>query len=390
MAQARKATDIFLSSGGKKRYEEIFKGQDRIYYDFKSNKEITSDTMHLVAEALNKEGYVLLDYVQGLCYLKTEPKRQLKVQRVLFKLGEEKLAQEMNIDPVRDSSKTRGMKVVFSRHGIDIAGQSTDRDWDSCKELSTGINRHFVWTEIAAGMLVAYLIKSDDMNIKKPIARLSLGVFRLKEDEKVIAFFPTSSVYGNFRDQSFYDFVFEWCTESNKTLNSLPGEYFLDPSCHTDAVRNLKVYNDESLKDYLTQIQHKSAHVSSAKMNLTKHELPIDVLVEIFDAISKMSDEKAQHILSEIDLKSSTAAEILEKGDIRDIKRMQNEFSTSLGTFLKLAEKDWNKISSKRKREIYDIYEEIIGGKEDIEEVLSSSTSSASKFLKLAYVEKYK
>jgi hypothetical protein len=112
--------------------------------------------------------------------------------------------------------------------------------------------------------------------------------------------------------------------------------------------------------------------------------------VEIFDAISKMSDEKAQHILSEIDLKSSTAAEILEKGDIRDIKRMQNEFSTSLGTFLKLAEKDWNKISSKRKREIYDIYEEIIGGKEDIEEVLSSSTSSASKFLKLAYVEKYK
>jgi hypothetical protein len=387
MAQARKATDIFLSSGGKKRYEEIFKGQDRIYYDFKSKKEVTSNTMSLVVEALDKEGYILLDYVQGLCYLKADPKRQLKVQRVLFKLGEEQLAQKMNIDPVRDSSKTSGMKVVLSRHGIDIAGQSTDRSWNSCKELSSGINAHYVWKEISAGMIVAYLIKSDDTNIKKPIARLSLGVFKLKEDEKVIAFFPTSAVYGNFRDQSFYDFIIDWCTETNKTLNSLPGDYFLDPACHTDTTRTLKVYGDLSLKDYLEQIQKKTI---DAKINLSKDELPVDVLLEIFDAISKMPENDASATLKGINLNSSTVAEILEKGDIRDIKRMQIEFSSSLGVFLKLSEKDWNKISSKRKREIYDIYEELIGGKEAIEEVLSATTSSASKFLKIAYAEKYK
>ena len=196
MSQARKATEIFLSSGGKKRYEEVFNGQDRIYYDFKSKEEITSDTMKKVQKVLARENYILLDYIQGLCYLKTDPKRQLKVQRILFKLKEENLAQLMNNDRIRDSSKTGSMKVVFSRHGIDIAGQSTDRSWISCKHLSSGINARYVWTEIEVGMIVAYLIKSDDTNIKDPIARLSLGVFRLKENEKVVAFFPTSSVYG--------------------------------------------------------------------------------------------------------------------------------------------------------------------------------------------------
>ena len=391
MAQARKATEVFLSSGGKKKYEEIFNGQDRIYYDFKTKQGITSDTMKNVQDVLFKEHYILLDYIQGLCYLKTDPKRQLKVQRVLFKLKEEKLAQAMNIDPIRDSSKTSSMKVVFSRHGIDIAGQSTDRSWTSCKELSSGMNSKYIWSEIAVGTIVVYLIKSDDTNIKDPIARLSLGVFRLKENEKVIAFFPSSSVYGNFRDQSFYDFVIEWCEETNKKLNSLSGDYFLDPSCHTDGTNKLKVYTDSSLKNFLEKIiyQGTSSYNGIANMNLTKDKIPFEDLLEIFDAISKLSADKAIKVSKTINLDSKTSAELLDKGDIKDIERMQNEHVTTLGAFISLAEKDWKRISNKRLIEIYDIYEKM-SGKETMEEMLAALTSLTAKFLKLAYSEKYK
>jgi hypothetical protein len=387
MSQAKKATEIFLSSGGKKRYEEIFNGQDRIYYDFKNKKEVDSLVMYDVAEALHKEKYVLLDYIQGLCYSEKDPKRKLKVQRILFSIGKESLAQKMNNDPIRDSSKTSGMKVVFSRHGIDIAGQSTDRDWTSCKELTSGVNSRYVWSEISAGVIVAYLIDSKDLNIKKPIARLTLGVFKLKNNPSTVAFFPTSAVYGNYRDPSFYDFVVDWCVETNEKLNSLPGTYFLDPACHTDFVGDLTVINGyQNLSVYLDTLINRA---TGNEITIKKRELDLESFLEIFDAISKLPSDKASKVLNRLNLESFQVAELLEKADIKDIARMQDEHPSSLSTFLGLSEKHWSEISDKRKREIYDIYENA-AGKTEMEEILSHSISVGSKFLKLEYAKKYK
>jgi hypothetical protein len=393
MSQAKKATEIFLSSGGKKRYEEIFNGQDRIYYDFKTKQEITSPIMIQVGEALEKEGYIILDYIQGLCYAKNDPKRNLKIQKTLFKMGLESLAQKMNTDPIRDSSKTTGMKVVFSRHGIDLAGQSTDRDWTSCKHLTTGMNAHYVWKEIAVGSIVAYLINAKDLNIQKPIARLTLGVFRPESEladsnQKTVALFPTSSVYGNYRDPSFYNFVIDWCVEANKKINVLPGKYFLDPSCHADTHRELKVYGNTSLSDYIEKLLNRGSY-GRAELNIKKQELDLESSLDIFDVISKMNPDDVLKVLDRLDIESEILAGMLEKGDIKDIDRMQNEHSTSLGTFLRLSEPHWKKISAKRKRELYDIYESILG-KETLEEILSQTTTSASRFLKIEHKEKYK
>jgi len=124
-------------------------------------------------------------------------------------------------------------------------------------------------------------------------------------------------------------------------------------------------------------------------MNLTKDKIPFEDLLEIFDAISKLSADKAIKVSKTINLDSKTSAELLDKGDIKDIERMQNEHVTILGAFISLAEKDWKRISNKRLIEIYDIYEKM-SGKETMEEMLATLTSPAAKFLKLAYSEKYK
>jgi hypothetical protein len=233
-AEISKATEIFLDVKGNKRYDEIFKGQDRLYYDLKTEKNFNTPTSEEIASFLDSKGYVLLDYLNGTCYKKGDIKRTLKIQKTLTRLERSDLAEKMNRDPLRASAKTSSFKVVISRHGVDIAAQSTDRDWTSCKEIRTGLNKSYVWSEIEAGALVAYLIKSEDLNIDKPVARITMGVFTLLEDVEMKAFFPTSEVYGNYGKSDFLDFVTNWCKNANEKLNSEPGKYLLDPRCHTD------------------------------------------------------------------------------------------------------------------------------------------------------------
>ena len=190
---ARKATKIFLDSGGKQRYDDIFKGSDRLYYDF-DQKSITKTPIELeVIQALGKNGYYLADYEKGLAKKEGDDKNIFKVQKILTKFGFSDLKNKVDADPLRASSRKDQKKIVISRHGIDIAGQSTGRTWTSCKTLkdSSGINSHFIWSEIEKGGLVAYLIEADDLNIENPIARIMIGVFINSEDNSdfILLFF---------------------------------------------------------------------------------------------------------------------------------------------------------------------------------------------------------
>ena len=134
LANARKVTGIFLKSGGKERYNEVFKGKDRLYYDFneEGTENIKSDLYTEVEEELEKNGYTILNYHDGTAQKKGDTKNIFKIQRLLVRWGLSHLKDKMDSDPTRSGSKVKNKKIVISRHGIDLAGVSTGRGWTSC------------------------------------------------------------------------------------------------------------------------------------------------------------------------------------------------------------------------------------------------------------------
>lgn len=248
---AKRATKIFLDSGGKQRYDEVFKGSDRLYYDF-NEKSINKTPIELeVMKALTDNGYYLVDYVKGLAKKEGDEKNIFKVQKILIKFGFTELKNRVDSDPLRASSTKDNKKIVISRHGIDIAGQSTGRSWSSCKTLETtgGIdNSKFVWTEIEKGGLVAYLIEADDLNIENPIARIIIGVFINTEDNSDFVLYPDKNVYGNYNKEDFLSFVENWCGVANSKISKTSGTYNLSPSCYTDIRKRMDLLNGENVK----------------------------------------------------------------------------------------------------------------------------------------------
>ena len=156
LADARKATEIFIASGGKQRYNEIFNGKDRLYYDLEDSfntSYIYNPLENQVKIALENSGYSIVDYNSGIASKKGDEKNVFKIQKILNKIGELDLKNKMDADPLRSSSTKKDKMIVISRHGVDIAGQSTGRDWVSCKQINN-VNGRYVWTEIEkAGLL---------------------------------------------------------------------------------------------------------------------------------------------------------------------------------------------------------------------------------------------
>lgn len=249
LSDARRATKLFLDSDGKNRYNQIFQGKDRLYYDFTYEKpdiSIKSDLQKKIEEVLSKNGYYVADYAKGLATKEGDSKNIFKIQKLLVKFGEMSLRNEMDADPFRFSAKKATKKVVISRHGIDLAGQSTGRDWVSCKNIISGIKKEYVWTEIEQGSLIAYLIEAEDLNIQKPIARILIGVYINKEDPSDFILYPDISVYGNYRKDDFKIFVTNWCESENARVSkNYSGSYDLSPKCAADYSGGVMVLGED-------------------------------------------------------------------------------------------------------------------------------------------------
>ena len=128
--------------------------------------------------------------------------------RNLAKQDIEKLIQQYNeIPEVQEyrNNKPKSYYIVFSKHPIDVAGQSTNRGWTSCMNLYTGSNKRYVQWDIKNGTMVAYLVREDDLNIKNPTARVSIKPFVNLENKSDVLYEPEQSIYGtapaNFKKQ---------------------------------------------------------------------------------------------------------------------------------------------------------------------------------------------
>jgi hypothetical protein len=77
-------------------------------------------------------------------------------------------------DPARRkiTKSPQAFSVIISRHPYDIAGASTGRGWTSCINLVDGSDKRYVASYVKNEHLIAYLVKAEDVDIKRPISRL--------------------------------------------------------------------------------------------------------------------------------------------------------------------------------------------------------------------------
>ncbi len=123
------------------------------------------------------------------------------------------------IDNFRDSPARSGsgdsLYVVISQDPHDIGRMSTDRNWTSCTNLDSGSNKETVVCEVAAGSLVAYVVRKDDIEIERPLARIHIK--RYEDTEGNSYAMPEETSYGADVPE-FQESVQKWLDERQGDL----------------------------------------------------------------------------------------------------------------------------------------------------------------------------
>lgn len=93
-------------------------------------------------------------------------------------------------------NKTKSFYIVFSKHKYDVAGMSSGRGWTSCMNVYDGINKRYVQYDVSEGTMVAYLVRNDDLNIERPIARIAIKPFVNISDPNIVFYQAEQRAYG--------------------------------------------------------------------------------------------------------------------------------------------------------------------------------------------------
>jgi len=219
-------------------FKEWFpEGQNRLYIPFAPSQNKSTDDMELMG-ILEESGCPCndTDYQEGYCWY--NKKQKVKIGKFLDKIRFEqikKLPSEFNnqdgkiiIEKIYQkrlnifmTSRFRVLKkqsdliVAISQDPMDIARMSSGRGWTSCMRLGTGGHYEDVFCEIAAGSLIAYLIRKDDLEIAEPLARIAIR--RFVNPEGVSLALPEQSVYGN-APKDFYKTVKAWLENQQRSV----------------------------------------------------------------------------------------------------------------------------------------------------------------------------
>lgn len=204
----------FVKEWDRGRYKELFKKFTNDPKAFRIYLPMKTPTAPVKAGAklqqyISRKGYVVDDYVAGYAVDKKDPKRRVRIGKLL---DDPEIKKSFEGDPKRQAHKG-SMMVVISRHPYDIAGMSTGRGWTSCQDLEEGSLSEYVGSEIQAGSLIAYLVDEKDPNIKNPKSRLLIKKFEIQQTGKEM--FVVSHVYGTANPQ-FKKIVDNWAKPLNK------------------------------------------------------------------------------------------------------------------------------------------------------------------------------
>jgi hypothetical protein len=136
------------------------------------------------------------------------------------------------------SSNDEPKWVVISRHPYDVAGMSTGREWTSCQDLEDGGLCHYVPQDIAAGSIVAYLIKDSDRKatvkrgdvLRWPLSRILIKPYLNNKGETA---FAVSSKQYTIQDRNplFPIIVKRWVDDLNKK-RGIKGSFIIHPKVY--------------------------------------------------------------------------------------------------------------------------------------------------------------
>jgi hypothetical protein len=230
----------------KSKYDSWFgKGIYRLYFDIKGDEitdEITDNSKNVstsiyqqIKSILEKNDYEIENFDAGLAKKKGTNKNFIKIGKLLQKFNAIELKKQYDLMQDKTSKVLKTTEnnylVVISRHPYDIAGMSTDREWRYCMRLDPktgnspsdyGYNTNYnenVFKFIKENSLIAYIIKSNDKNIQKPIGR-TLIVPYYSEDKKSTYLYPSLNVYGK-RIPNFREIIQKWLDEKQGKINSV-------------------------------------------------------------------------------------------------------------------------------------------------------------------------
>lgn len=254
------------------------------------------------------------NYMQGLAFEVSNPTRKLGIGKMLSrsessekdpakKVELQGLKRTFDADPQRAATKKPDKQIVISRHPYDVAGMSTDRGWSSCMNLVDGVNRHYVLRDVRQGSIIAYLVNSDDLNIRKPLARILIKPYMEKGNPKNIAMMG-DVMYGT-APNNFTTLVDAWV---NKNYNQGKGGlYCLGKGLYRDEIpQQMTLYSDDQL---LQMSVNKLA--SWAQEDSSKWSKIVQLRPDADDVLWKIAttyDTKAARLIKHVDFNQFKAA----------------------------------------------------------------------------------
>lgn len=232
--EVRNYHKLWKTVQGDTRYADWFGNKHRVYLPMIGEQPVNktiSEIQLLVSKTLSENGYSLKDYSAGVATKAENAKNEIKVGKILQRINPE-LKNKFDSDVTREGVKLSGLKVVISKHPLDIMTMSTGRGWSSCMHLQTGANKRYVAEDVKEGTLIAYLIKDNDLNIKNPVARVLIKPFVNGEDTVLVI---ENRVYGTDR-KGFKETIEEWLS---KFQFERKGIYNLNKSLYNDGKQSV-------------------------------------------------------------------------------------------------------------------------------------------------------
>jgi len=191
------ALDSIFSNLTKLPNAKTSKRGDRVYFPFSSDGGIQTTQSPIqkdIEQSLQGTEYSLKDYSLGVAIDKHG--REVKLGKVLTKLGKAELVNKFNGDRQRESAKKTDFIMVFSKHPYDVAGMSTDRGWTSCMDVYDGSNSQYVSQDVKEGSFICYLAKPEDTNLNRPAARVLVKPFTNIKDANEVLYSAEDKIYG--------------------------------------------------------------------------------------------------------------------------------------------------------------------------------------------------
>jgi hypothetical protein len=250
-------------------HREVFERQARkdrqayrIYLPFEEAKRkkvtIPQELIDYLATAIPNRPYTTDEelYVKGLARETNNPTRTVGIGKMLAtsisrskdpqqKADLDKLKLEFDKDPQRAATRKSDLLIAISRHPYDVAGMSTDRGWSSCMNLVDGENRRYVLRDVKQGSIIAYLVRGDDLNINRPMARMLIKPYAEKGKTNNLVMMG-DVVYGT-PPHGFKQQVDAWIDQNyNKNKSGL---FCLKPGLYRDDIpQKITLLSDEDIR----------------------------------------------------------------------------------------------------------------------------------------------